>query len=210
LVLLVVGMLVFWMLEHQHMLRGRPASESLLVAAFQSVTPRTAGFNTVPTGQLQSATLVFLMMLMMIGANPVSTGGGIKTVSFAILLLALRAMVTRRDRVEAFGRTVPAKTLFAALSVFVLYVISAGLGIFLLALFDPGLNMQDRVFEVISALSTVGLSTGITAELSPGSKLVLCVAMFVGRVGPISLVLSVFHGGRTLTYEYPEEEVVVG
>jgi trk system potassium uptake protein len=203
-------MLVFWVLEYNHMLSGRPVSESFLIAAFQSVTPRTAGFNTVATGELQGATLFFLMMLMVIGANPVSTGGGIKTVSFAILLLALRAMVTRRERVEAFGRTVPVKTLFAALSVFVLYVISAALGIFLLSLFDPQLEMQDRAFEVISALSTVGLSTGITAELSAASKLVLCVAMFVGRVGPISLVLSVFHSGRTSTYEYPEEEVVVG
>jgi trk system potassium uptake protein len=209
-VLLAGGMLVFWVLEYNHMLSGRPVSESFLIAAFQSVTPRTAGFNTVATGELQGATLFFLMMLMVIGANPVSTGGGIKTVSFAILLLALRAMVTRRERVEAFGRTVPVKTLFAALSVFVLYVISAALGIFLLSLFDPQLEMQDRAFEVISALSTVGLSTGITAELSAASKLVLCVAMFVGRVGPISLVLSVFHSGRTSTYEYPEEEVVVG
>jgi trk system potassium uptake protein len=208
--LLVSGMLLFWALEYNHSLAGRPASESLLAAAFQSVTARTAGFNTVATGELQSATLVFIMMLMVIGANPVSTGGGIKTVSFAILLLALRAMVLRHERVEAFGRTVPVKTLFAALSVFVLYMICAGAGIFLLSLFDPGLDMRDRAFEVVSALSTVGLSTGVTAALSPASKVVLCVAMFVGRVGPISLVLSVFHSSRTGSYEYPEEEVVVG
>ena len=160
--------------------------------------------------ELQDATLIFLMMLMVIGASPVSMGGGIKTVSFGILLLALRAMVMQRERVEAFGRSIPAKTLFAALSVFIIYVISASLGVFLLALFDPQMQLQDQAFEVISALSTVGLSTGITASLSPASKLVLCLAMFVGRVGPISLVLSVFQSRRNLTYEFPEEEVVVG
>jgi trk system potassium uptake protein TrkH len=210
LALLAAGLIGFWVLEFNHTLRGRPIGEGFLIAAFQSVTPRTAGFNTVPIDGLQDATLVMLMMLMVIGACPVSTGGGIKTVSFGILLLALRSMVTRRERVEAFGRTIPAKTLFAALSVFVLYVVSAGAGLFLLAWFDSQMQLQDQVFEVISALSTVGLSTGITASLSPASKLVLCVAMFVGRVGPISLVLSVFQSRPVLAYEFPEEEVVVG
>jgi trk system potassium uptake protein len=112
--------------------------------------------------------------------------------------------------VEAFGRTLPQKTLFAALSVFVLYVMSAIAGIFLVSIFDPHLPFLTRAFEVISALSTVGLTIGNTAELSSASKLVLVLAMFVGRVGPISLVLSVFESRHTLAYEFPEEEVVVG
>jgi trk system potassium uptake protein TrkH len=209
-VLLVAGFAGFWMLEAKHSLRSLPAGEGILAAAFQSATARTVGLNTLPIGSFQDATLWFLMILMVIGANPVSTGGGIKTVNFAILLLALRAMVTRRDRVEAFGRTVPNRTLLAALSVFVIYVITASIGVFLLALFDPDISFQSRAFEVVSALSTVGLSTGITAELSSASKLVLCVIMFIGRVGPISLVLSVFQGRRTAAYEFPEEDVVVG
>jgi Trk-type K+ transport system membrane component len=209
-VLLAVGFVVFWVLEGNHALRAYTVGEGMLISAFQSVMPRTIGLNTIPIASLQDATLRFLVLLMVIGANPVSTGGGIKTVSFAILLLALRAMVTRRDRVEAFGRTIPGKTLLAALSVFIIYVITAATGVFLLALFDPHLPFQGRVFEVVSALSTVGLSTGITSELSSASKLTLCVLMFIGRVGPISLVLSVFQSRRTITYEYPEEEVVVG
>lgn len=208
--LLLVGFVGFWVLEGSHVLRGRPAGESVLIAAFQSVTPRTAGFNTVPIDQLQDATLVLLMMLMMVGASPVSTGGGIKTVTFGVLLLAIRAMVMRRERAEAFGRTLPTKVLLSALSVFVIYVLAAGSGVFLLAWFDPRMNLQDQVFEVISALSTVGLSTGITAELSTPSKLVLCALMFVGRVGPISLALSVLQSRSSTTYEFPEEEVVVG
>lgn len=209
-VLLAVGFIGFWALERNHILAGHSAGDGFLIAAFQSVTARTAGFNTIAIEHLQGATLVFLMMLMVIGANPVSTGGGIKTVSFGILLLALRAMVMRRDKVEAFGRTIPVRTLFAALSVFVLYVIALGVGVFLLALFDPQFSLQQQVFEVISALSTVGLSTGITADLSAPGKLVLCMAMFIGRVGPISLVLSIFQSRRLVAYEFPEEEVVVG
>jgi trk system potassium uptake protein TrkH len=208
--LLFGGLIFFLALEFNYMLRDRTMGESFLVAAFQSVTVRTAGFNTIPIHELRDATLVFMIMLMVIGANPVSTGGGIKTVSFGILLLALRAMIARRERVEAFGRTIPGKTLFAALSVFIIYVISASIGIFLLALFDPEMKLQDQAFEVVSALSTVGLSTGITADLSTPSQLVLCVLMFVGRIGPISLVLSVFQSRRASSYQFPEEEVIVG
>lgn len=209
-ILLVAGLILFWVLEFNYILRDRSIGAGFLIAAFHSVTPRTAGFNTVPIHELRDVTLIVLMMLMVIGASPVSMGGGIKTVSFGILVLALRALVMRRERVEAFGRMLPVKILFAALSVFVLYVISASLGIFFLSLFDPQMKLQDQAFEVISGLSTVGLSTGITADLSPASKLVICVTMFIGRVGPISLVLSVFQSRRTLTYEFPEEEVVVG
>jgi Trk-type K+ transport system membrane component len=209
-ILLVVGLVLFWALEFNYILRDRSLGVSFMIAAFKSVTPRTAGFNNVPIHELRDATLILLMMLMVIGASPVSMGGGVKTVGFGILVLALRALVMRRERVEAFGRMLPVKILFTALSVFVLYAITASLGIFFLTLFDPQLNLQDQAFEVISALSTVGLSTGITADLSPSSKLVICVTMFIGRVGPISLVLSVFQSRRMLTYEFPEEEVVVG
>lgn len=208
--LLLIGFVGFWVLEKGHLLAKCDPGASVLASVFQSVTARTAGFNTVPIQDLQPPTIVLLLVLMVIGANPVSTGGGIKTVSFGILLLALRAMITRRDRVEAFGRTIPTRTLFAALAVFGIYILSAVTGVFLLTITDPRFTFQQQVFEVISALSTVGLSMGITADLSVAGKLVICVAMFIGRVGPISLVLSVFHSPQPLTYEFPEEEVVVG
>jgi trk system potassium uptake protein TrkH len=94
--------------------------------------------------------------------------------------------------------------------VFVLYTFTAGVGVFLVSVFDPHLALRDSLFETISALSTVGLSTGITASLSVGSKLVLCAAMFIGRVGPISLVFSVFQARGKVEYQYPAEDVVVG
>jgi trk system potassium uptake protein len=205
-----LGVVGFWWLESGHLLADESWLGRLGIATFQSVTCRTAGFNTVAMDALQPATLLLLMALMVVGASPVSTGGGIKTVTLGVLVLAMRALLTGRERVEAFGRALPQKVVFAALSVAVLYSVTAGLGVFALAIFDPAIPLRDQAFEVISALSTVGLSTGITAELSTGSKLVLCGLMFIGRVGPLSLVLSMFRGTPNVRYQYPEEDLVVG
>lgn len=209
-VLLVGGTVGFWIVEWAGVLAEKSIADGFLISFFQAVTARTAGFNTIEVGDLALHTLVFMAVLMAIGANPVSTAGGIKTVTLAVLLLALRAMIMRRDRVEVFGKTLPARTLVTALSVCVLYVAAAIAGIFFLTVFDGSLPLRDLTFEAVSALSTVGLSTGITADLSTPSRLVLCVLMFLGRVGPISLVLSVFQARKQVEYEYPEAEVVVG
>lgn len=208
--LIVVGCGGFSLLEAQHILSGVNAGEGFLVSLFQSITTRTAGFNTVPIGDLTQATLLLLIILMVIGGCPVSTAGGIKTVTFGVLFLALRSMLFRQDKVEAYGRTLPARVFFTALTVLVLYVATAAVGVFLLSVFDSHLALRDTLFETISALSTVGLSTGITAQLSTPSKLVLCAAMFIGRVGPIALVFSVFQRRGKIEYEFPAEDVVVG
>lgn len=208
--LIVAGTIGFWLLERSHSLATSDTNSTLLVSMFQSITTRTAGFNTVPIGDLQPATLLFLMALMVIGGCPISTAGGIKTVTAGILLLTLRSLILQRQKVEAFGRTIPQQALIAALSVFVLYTIACGTGVFLLALSDPDMPLRAQCFEVVSALSTVGLSTGITHELSTTGKLVLCAAMFIGRVGPISLVMSIFQARHTVDYDFPEGDVVVG
>ncbi len=159
---------------------------------------------------LSNATLLLVIALMVVGASPVSTGGGIKTLTFGILLVSLRALMKGRERVEAFGRTIPRRAVLAALGVFVLYTLAATTITFALSITDPHLPLRDIVFESVSALSTVGLSTGITPDLSTGGKLVLCIAMFAGRVGPLTLILSVFRSaGPTARYEYPEESVLV-
>jgi Trk-type K+ transport system membrane component len=154
---------------------------------------------------------MLMIALMAIGAGPVSTGGGIKTVTFAVLLVTLRAMVTGREGVEVAGRSLPRVIVRTAISVFVLYVLAAMTTMFVLSISDPEVDSGDRLFEAVSALSTVGLSTGITAGLSPAGKITLCLAMFVGRVGPLALTLSVFRSRRhAANYEFPEEELIVG
>lgn len=208
--LIILGFVGFWMLEGSNTLAHKPFLTQFWISAFQSITARTAGFNTVPIDQLEPATLLLLTALMVVGACPVSTGGGIKTVTLAVLLLALRSLIAGRERVEVYGRALPQRVLLAALGVAVLYVSVAGLGLFGLAYCDPRLPFRSELFEVVSALSTVGLSTGITAELSPGSRVILCILMFIGRVGPISLVLSVVRMERPTRYQFPEEDLVVG
>lgn len=209
-ILLVAGTIGFWLLERHHLLAGRGTGESWMAAAFQAVTARTAGFNTLPVGALQNASLLFLTFLMVVGGCPVSTAGGIKTVTLGVLALGIKALVTGRDRIEVFGRMLPARAIFATLNVFALYVCSASAGLLAITVFDPTIPLRDAAFETVSALSTVGLSTGITAGLSGGSKLTLCVLMFIGRVGPIALVLSVFQATARVDYDFPSEDVVVG
>jgi len=209
--LLVAGTAGFWLLESRAALFGESFSTQTTTSLLESATARTAGFTTLPIDTLQPATRILLIVLMAIGAGPVSTGGGIKTVTFAVLLLTVRTMMLGRERVEVFGRTLAWRAVRAAISVFVLYVLSAMAITFLLTLFDPGVPVDDLAFEAVSALSTVGLSTGYTAALSAASKLVLCVAMFVGRVGPLALVVVMLgRQPRTSRYEYPEEDVIVG
>lgn len=208
-ILLVAGLIGFWALEAGHILAEKPLATQFWISAFQSVTPRSSGFSTVPIDQLHPATLLLLIALMTVGACPVSAGGGIKVVTLAVLLLALRSLVSGRERVEISGRALPQKVLLTALAVVILFVLLAGLGVFGLALCDPQVPLQSQLFEAVSALSTTGLSTGITAQLSPGSQLILCLLMFLGRVGPISLVLAVVRTQRPARYQYPEEDLLV-
>jgi len=209
-ILLSVGFAGFWILEAGNTLAGVPFHTQFWMSAFESVTCRSAGFTTVPTDQLHPATLLMIMALMTVGACPISTGGGIKTVTLAVLLLALRALVTGRERVEIYGRTVPQRVLLTALAVAVLFVLATALGVFGLSLSDPQIPFRAQVFEVVSALSTTGLSTGITPQLGPGSRLILCVLMFIGRVGPLSLFLAVARVRQPPRYQFPEEDLVVG
>ena len=208
--LLVAGTGIFWLFEHRNVLHGLGALDAFTASLFQSISARTAGFNTVDFAELQNATLLAIIFLMVVGGCPVSTAGGIKTVTFAILILALRALLRGNSRIEAFGRTIPFRVVISALNVFQLYMVTAITGLILVSLMNPEIPMRDVVFECFSALSTVGLGTGITGDLSSGSKLVLCVMMWVGRIGPIAMVLSVFQSSGSVDYEFPEEEVVVG
>ena len=181
---------------------------SFLDALFQSVTARTAGFNTVDIGMLGTPAILLIMFLMSVGASPVSTGGGVKTTSSAVLVLTVRSMLRSRETVEAFGRSIPRGVVNASVAVVVLYggavfLCSAALAI------TQSVALDKILFESVSALSTVGLSTGITAELDGMGRAILGVAMLVGRVGPLAVFWIVMARPTTLRYEYPEETVVV-
>jgi len=208
--LLVAGTVGFWLLERRGALAGMDWRTQATAAWFQAVVPRTAGFSAVDVGRLQTATLVLTMGLMAVGACPVSTGGGIKTVTLGVLLASAHAWLRGRRQAELFGRALPYRATLAAAVMLFFYLLAAGTALFLLCLFEPELPLRDLAFETVSALSTVGLSTGVTPKLGAASRLVLCAVMFVGRVGPISAVMAIMRSRRKARYELAEEDVIVG
>ena len=209
-ILIVAGAVTFTLTESGgEALEGQGFGRRILSSVFQSVAARTAGFSTVDVASLQLPTLLILMMFMAIGASPVSTGGGMKTSSVAVLFLTLRSMLRNREPVEAFGRTIPRVMVNAAVAIVVLWVVAAMATAFLLAVTQKGIGFADLLFESVSAVSTVGLSTGVTKQLNGVGSGILCAAMLVGRVGPLAILWAVMSRPPALRYEYPEEAIVV-
>ena len=216
--LLAGGTLAFLVLEWDNVLRGLPPGERLLAAWFQSVTPRTAGFNTIDYSRVSSDTLFFTVFLMFVGASPGSTGGGIKTTTFGLLCALVVARWRGRGRASVFRRTIPHavmdRALLVALLAWALVSLAIGLLVFTETHGVPFAAAEPRfvalMFEAVSAFGTVGLSTGITPALSAPGKLVLAALMFAGRVGPLTLVLAVGPRQERGRFRYAEENVMVG
>jgi trk system potassium uptake protein TrkH len=209
--LVLVGMLLFFLIEQDNTLAGQPFDEQLAAAFFQSVTARTAGFNTVDTGLLRPATLLFMIVLMFIGASPGSTGGGIKTTTFFLVIQSIRASLREQGEVVVLRRQIPHELVSKALAItgLFLFLIALASGGILLA--DPQFRFEQVLFETVSAAATVGLSTGITGELSPLSKSILIAVMFLGRIGPLTMLLALSLRRRTPpVVVFPEERLMVG
>lgn len=181
----------------------------VLAALFQSVTCRTAGFNTVDIGALREETRHLMMILMFIGGAPGSTAGGIKVTTFSILVLATWAQFRGRPEVEVGGRRIPGRRVLQALSLAMVALATVATVTILLNYLEE-IAYGQLLFEAVSALGTVGLTTGITFQLSPGSKVVLCLAMFIGRVGPLTLFASLVARARGGVTRRPEGEVIIG
>lgn len=179
-------------------------------AWFQSVSFRTAGFHTVDHGELRGGTKLLAIGLMFVGASPGSTGGGVKTVCFSLVLLTIAASLRRRRRVEVGGRSVPDHLLARALAILSLGVGALMTTTFLLVCFeDRPEAFLDHLFEATSACGTVGVSAIGTANLTVASQFVIIGAMFLGRVGPLTLLLALPSRGREANYEFPEERVTL-
>jgi len=186
-----------------------PFIEKMGSAFFLSVTPRTAGFNTLPTGALRSSTLFLVIVLMFIGASPGSTGGGIKTTTFGVLLITVWNMMIGKQDIEIYNRRLEEDVVFKALSITIL---SLGLVVFVTIILTVTEKMEFLrvLFETVSAFGTVGLSTGITAKLSSFGRLLITITMFAGRVGPLTLAIAFAERQRKGIYHYPKEKVMVG
>ena len=208
--LLAGGTLAFFLTERQGVLLAHPTALGKAVTAFFGVvTPRTAGFSTVPMGELTQATLLLYLLLMWIGASPSSTGGGIKTTTFALSLLNVVSLLRGRERIELYRREIPNIYVRRAFVFIFVSLLVIGLGVFLMSLFEPALHLNVIAFECFSAYSTVGLSVNITPLLSTPSKIVLICIMFLGRVGVFTLLVSMFNRPAGRHYRYPTENVLI-
>lgn len=210
LILILAGGLLFFFLEHDNVLSKKELLPKIVTSFFQSVTTRTAGFNTVDIGALMPPTLVIFIFLMFIGASSGSTGGGIKTNTFVLILLGTYTIIRGRPRFELFHRTIPNELVLKAFSImlFAISIISAG--VFFLAIVEPQFSLMQISFEQVSAFATVGLSTGITPQLSNPGKIIILATMFLGRVGPLTIAYALLHQSRPRSYKYPEARVMVG
>ena len=179
-----------------------------LGAFFHSVSARTAGFSTYPMGELTNAGLFVLILLMFIGASPGSTGGGIKTTTFFTLMQEVRTVFSKR-RPEAFHRSLPVEVMSKAATITLLSIVVVCCGTFLLCILEPERDFIQLLFEMVSAFGTVGLSTGITPDLSVAGKLVLIFTMFIGRLGAFTL-LSIWINRPDSNIRYTEEMITIG
>ncbi|MFC4002639.1 TrkH family potassium uptake protein [Prauserella oleivorans] len=209
--LLVAGVAVITIAEwnNPETLGGFSAGGKLLAGFFHGVMPRTAGFNSLDMGEMESGTLLVTDILMFIGGGSAGTAGGIKVTTFALLAFVIYAEVRGEPSVHVFGRKLPATVQRQALTVALLSVAAVVSGTLLLLTLSP-FRIESVLFEAVSAFATVGLSTGITPELNSAAHLVLVVLMFLGRVGPITLASALALRERTRRYELPEERPIVG
>ncbi|MDX8054367.1 potassium transporter TrkG [Lentzea sp. BCCO 10_0798] len=207
--LLLVGTLAVVLLEWRNTLGDLDVEHKLLAGLFHGAMPRTAGFNSVDVGAMHSSTLLISDVLMFIGGGSAGTAGGIKVTTFALLAFVIFAEIRGEPTVHVLGRRITAQVQRQALTVALLGVGAVMTGTITLLIISP-FSVDDVLFEVTSAFGTVGLSTGITAQLPVGGQLVLVVLMFLGRLGPITLASALALRDRARRYEYPEERPIVG
>lgn len=211
-VLLILGMLAFLVLEYDNpdTFGSLNFPQKVMAAWFQSLTPRTAGFNTIDIGKMSEASLFLTIALMFIGASPGSTGGGIKTTTFRILFCCTTAVLEGQEDVECYQRQIPPAMILKTISVLFGSLLVAFTSAILIELTNPEVEFIAALYEAVSAFATVGLSTGITAKISVIGKLVLIATMYIGRVGVLLLMSAAFGDPKPRSFKYAEESLLVG
>jgi trk system potassium uptake protein TrkH len=210
--LIVLGMFAIILFERYSVSGDSSGNPGVLGALFQSITARTAGFNTVNISQLSTSSKFILILLMFIGGSPGSTAGGIKTVTLAVVVMTAFAALRKRQEVEMFKRSVRVVVVGRAITVTLLFVVVLFASTLALSITENqnGFTMSDIMFEAASALGTVGLSTGITSSLTTVGKLIIIAAMLIGRLGPLTLLAALTFNLKPAMYNYPQEAIIVG
>ena len=186
--------------------------EKLLSSVFQSVTLRTAGFNTIDLTLLSESTLFLMIILMLIGASPASTGGGLKTTTVATLFLTVKSFIMGKEDIEVYQRRISDSTVKKSLGIFFIGVFIALFGTLILTIVNPEFTLLECAFEVISAFATVGLSLGGSPSLTVLGKILIIILMFLGRVGTLTIFIALLSKNAKIKpkVRYPEGKIIVG
>ncbi|HLQ74020.1 MAG TPA: TrkH family potassium uptake protein [Bacillota bacterium] len=207
--LIVVGTIVIYLLDARHFFLNKSVTESFFGALFQSVTTRSGGLSTLDVSLLTESNQLFMSFLMFVGASPSSAGGGIRTTTFALVIIFLITYARGGESLQIFRREIHNEDLMKAVTVILMAIFAVSLSVLILSIVEP-FDLTAILFEVTSAFGTVGLSLGITSEITALSKIVLMVLMFIGRVGVITF-LFMFKPDRTIkNYHYPKERIIIG
>ncbi|APF23101.1 TrkH family potassium uptake protein [Clostridium butyricum] len=207
--LIIVPAIIFYSIERTKSFADMGTTESWLASFFQSVTPRTAGFNTVNIAELSEGSILLTIILMVIGGSPGSTAGGVKTTSFAVIILSLIASIRHTEDINVFNRRLERDVIKKAYDVITIYFMCCALAVLLICALQP-FGLKEVFFEVVSALSTVGMSTGITPDLNSLSKFIITLLMFFGRVGSLSVALVFSEKKEYIPIRKPVEKISIG
>ncbi len=210
--LIVIGSVLIFAFEYNNQLNQLPMKNSILASTFQSVTTRTAGFNTLDISKMSFSSVILMIVFMFIGASPGSTGGGIKTTSFAILVLSVWSIIRRREDVEVFHRSIASENTRKVMSLITISVTILVTLILVLCISEAsqGFKFEQIIFEAFSAFGTVGLSMGITPHLTSIGKLAIIALMYLGRVGPLTIAFALSEKKISVHYHYPDENIAIG
>lgn len=211
--LIISGALIIYALEinNANTLAQLDQTGKITASLFQSVTTRTAGFNTIDLTLMRESTLFVMIIFMFIGASPASTGGGVKTTTIAVLLLSVRTFIEQKQDTEIFKRKLSVSTINKSLGVFVIAFLLALIGTLLISITQPEFTLLESAFEVVSAVATVGLSIGGSPNLDSVGKIIIMILMFMGRVGSLTIFFALTHKGKKKqVIRYPEGKIIVG
>ncbi len=207
--LVAFGTIILLIKEYNHSFANHDGWGKIVTALFTATTPRTAGFNTIDFGNLHFSSIIIIIFLMWVGASPASTGGGIKTSTFAIATLNFINLAKGKNNIEVFRREIADISVRRAFATMTLSLVVIGFGVLAIAHFEHRFSLLQIIFESFSAYSTVGLTIGITGDLADPSKLVLISMMFIGRVTMLTIMIAFFKQVRKLNYHYPTDEIMI-
>lgn len=209
-ILIVLGAVAIFLFElNGTLFKGMPPNEQILVSLFQSVSARTAGFNTVDLASLTDSSKCMMIFLMFIGGSTGSTAGGLKTTTFAVLVLSVISTVRRKKDLEAFGRRLEDGISRTAGSIFTIYMLIILLSAMVVASIE-NVTLMEAMFECVSALATVGCTLGITSGVSAITEILLIILMILGRIGSVTVLIALFSDKSKITSKYAQEKIQIG